>query len=175
MSNNLHIEDPRALRYFMNDDLYLIAEAESNVLQADQSLQPVAVVIDEKPHFEYLGENNRYTLILVSHPKAIPEKEKELLTKTLSALKYELRDVAVLNIARYPQAGYAELAEFFRPGKIISFGADLSRLSSELHLMQHQILQHQATRLLLTADLDTLAQTPSLKKEWWDKMKELFS
>src|SRR6476620_1008765 len=99
-----------ALRFLMTEDIYDLGDA---INSATPQPAPVPIltnedrklpVVEDKPaemkplSFDYLGENNRYFLIIVddkTHP-SLNTTHKEMLMKIMAAKKIEIRDLAIL-------------------------------------------------------------------------------
>lgn len=130
--SQLQTTDPGALRLLMTEDLFRIRE-EQPVTQTDNSTnlpEPKAdlpVIQPDLPiDYSYLGENNKYFLILVNDQKHthLNKEHQEMLVKILQAKTMELRDVAILNLNRYPGILFNSLKEFFAPSRVVLFGVD---------------------------------------------------
>ena len=75
----------------------------------------VTTEIKKTQDFTYIGENNKYFLILIEdekHPEISPI-HKETLLKIMGAKGLELRDLAVLNLNLFPDTNVNELKGFF--------------------------------------------------------------
>src|SRR5690606_26596124 len=110
---------PFALSRLLTEDLYRVAQ-ETVGLPAD-SAEPVAT---SPVSFSYLGENNKYFLILVDQPgeEHIHKESLADLEKILKAMKLEVRDTAIVNLAGFPGADFQQLKDFFACSKVVLFG-----------------------------------------------------
>jgi hypothetical protein len=158
-----------ALRMLMTDELFFIPEAPSVKTQADVSGLSDRVA---PTSFSYLGENNKYFLILVSEPahEHLNKDHLEMLLKILQAKNLELRDVAILNLNSYPGISFNPIKEFFAPSKVVLFGIDpkvigLAPMSSnELHMQEN-------IKFLATYHFDEMKDDQNKKRVLWNALK----
>ncbi|MBC7653518.1 MAG: hypothetical protein H7098_03470, partial [Oligoflexus sp.] len=77
-----------------------------------------------KPEYKYLGDNNKYFLIIVNEPNFdfLNKKDLAFLTKILGAKKLDINDVAIVNLAKHPSLDFDELKSFFGFNKLLTFG-----------------------------------------------------
>lgn len=188
---------PFALGLLMNEDLYHFSGDEINVRTISEDQQILAPVEVKEPrrdkeaerlpevkqaseaapepnYFEYLGENNKYTLILVNEPAydVLGPKEMETLLNILKGKKQDLNDVALLNIRKYPTATFPALKEFFACNSIIFFGINPSQLKID-GVQANQISVHGNTRILATYSITEMLNSVEKKRAFWDEMKKL--
>jgi len=133
-----------------------------------EAVTPVA----ESSYFEYLGENNKYILILIDEPthQHIAPKELETLLNILKGKKQELKDVALLNLKKYPSATFNGLKKFFACNSIILFGIDAARIGIE-QIQPNQVTSFQGTKVLSTFSIAEMLTSVDKKRAFWDKMK----
>lgn len=132
----------------------------------------VTAPVVEPSYFEYLGENNKYILILIdeSGHQHIAPKELETLLNILKGKKQELKDVALLNLKRYPSATFNALKKFFACNSIVLFGIDAARIGIE-HIQLNQVTSFQGTKVLSTYSISEMLTDVDKKRAFWDKMK----
>lgn len=197
--SNLLTHNSNALRLLMTEDLYILPEKEQvqtiNVMPPteinDQVTNTFAqTVVDipvqkskepiEKPvkaktlkEFIYLGENNKYFLILMNEPnqKDISSIQKETLLKIMSAKGLELRDLAVLNIHQYPEVKFDDLREFFSFNKIVLFGIDPQQIALSSQ-SANQVIKMGSAKVLSTFSIDEMITDTTKKREFWNVMKD---
>lgn len=126
-------------------------------------------------YFEYLGENNKYILILVNEAahQHIAPKELETLSNILKGKKQELKDVALVNLNNYPSATFSALKKFFACNSIILFGIDAAKIGIE-PIQLNQITSFQGTKILSTFSIAEMLTDVDKKRLFWDKMKSLY-
>jgi hypothetical protein len=197
--SNLLTHNSNALRLLMTEDLYILPEKEQvqkiNVLPPTEINDQVAnnsaqTLVDipvqkskepiEKPviaktlkEFIYLGENNKYFLILINEPnqKDISSIQKETLLKIMSAKGLELRDLAVLNIHQYPEVKFDDLREFFSFNKIVLFGIDPQQIALSSQSANH-VIKMGSAKVLSTFSIDEMITDTTKKREFWNVMKD---
>lgn len=181
--SELKISNPLALHFLMTDDLYRV-NSEELVVEAIinpklQNTEATAATEVEEPipapiYFDYLGENNKYLLVLVNEPahKHIEPKELEALLNILKAKKQELKDVAIVNLHTYPGATYPALKDFFACNSIVLFGINPSLLGID-GIQSNQQVAHQGTKVLATYSISEMLANVDKKRAFWDEMKKL--
>ena len=122
--------------------------------------------------FEYLGENNKYFLVLHDdriHTRINPVHQ-EMLMKVMAAKKLELRDLAIVNISRYPGVKFDALKSFFSCTRILMFGVNPSDFGfGTLKLNQEKSAG--SVRILATYSLEDMRNNAEKKREFWNVMK----
>jgi len=197
--SNLLSQNSNAIRLLMTEDLYILPEKEEvqsitnapnseiNNQVVSTSAQPVAEVPVENSkeliettvpdktikEFNYLGENNKYFLILFYEPtqKDIGSIQKETLLKIMSAKGMDLRDIAVLNLFQYPGVRFDDLKEFFSFNKIVLFGIDPQQISLSSQ-SANQVIKVEGTKVLSTYSIDEMIKDTTKKREFWNIMKD---
>lgn len=128
----------------------------------------------KKPkEFTYLGENNKYFLILIDDTKnkEISSLHKETLLKIMSAKGLELRDLAILNLDQFPDTNISELKEFFSCSKLALFGINPQRIALP-GISSNKVENHANVKLFSTFSIDEMISDVTKKKEFWAIMKE---
>jgi hypothetical protein len=194
--SNLLTQNSNALRLLMTEDLYILPENEQLIPtkaeqapeissqkvndvqeipapQAEEVLPQKAVEPEKTREFNYLGENNKYFLILFNEPnqKDISSIQKETLLKIMSAKGLELRDLAVLNLNQYPGVNYTDLKEFFSFNKIVLFGIDPRQISLSSQ-SSNQVVKLESAKILCTYSIDEMIKDTTKKREFWNVMKD---
>jgi len=199
--SNLLTKNSNALRLLMTEDLYILPENErlspikaaqlpaiTNQLPGDVLVQEIPEIpvqeakeaLPEKSaeaqkikEFAYLGENNKYFMILIDEPKQkdISSIDKETLLKIMSAKGMELRDLAVLNLNQYPGVTYTDLQEFFSFNKITLFGIDPQKIALSAQ-SSNQIVKLESAKILCTYSIDEMIRDTNKKREFWNVMKD---
>jgi hypothetical protein len=197
--SNLLSQNSNALRLLMTEDLYILPEKEQvqiitkapnseiNKQVVSTSAQPEAEVPVQKSkelietpvpnkaikEFNYLGENNKYFLILFNEPtqKDIGSIQKETLLKIMTAKGLDLRDIAVLNLFQYPGARFDDLKEFFSFNKIVLFGIDPQQIALSSQ-SANQVIKVEGTKVISTYSIDEMIKDTTKKREFWNVMKD---
>lgn len=175
---SLITQHPNALRYLMTEDIYMLPEKSIPAL-----LQAVPGKIEEihsaikkeelqTAGFNYIGENNRYFLILVDDKmhSQLNTAHQELLLKVMSAKGLEIRDLAIVNLAKYPEASFSELKDFFSCNKLVLFGIDPQRISLPA-MAANKAIKHMDVMALASFSLEEMSSSTDKKREFWSVMK----
>lgn len=122
--------------------------------------------------FKYLGENNKYILIIVKEPNFEFLKQDDLgfLLKILAAKKLELKDVAIINLEKYNSLNFDDLKAFFACNRIITFGINPQAIQIE-GAVANKKSSFKETQILGTWDLAKLQQDVKKKAIFWDELK----
>jgi hypothetical protein len=193
MQNPLLSTNSAVLTALLGSDVYHISEATSQLEQAGlianeptvakQEIASEQVVIQSTEqalktvHYNYLGENNKYILILIDQPlknEIIAAKDLLLLEKTLAALKLELRDVAIVNLQQCEELHFKSLKEFFSCNKVLGFGIELAKIGIEKEVAINTVFRIEDCPFLLASSLEELSNNQAQKVIWWSAMKSIF-
>lgn len=178
--SDLKATHPLSLQFLINEDIYAIDtippvdHAAVPALSADLPA-PAAEAHDfTSAGFDYLGENNRYMLLLVNDPanKVMPQKELEALQSILGAKKMELKDVAIVNLHHYPSAGIEQLKTFFACTSIVLFGINPQLIKIPASGF-NEIGNFEGIKLLSTFGFPEMMGDVEKKKAFWNEMKKL--
>lgn len=165
--SELLTKDPHALSFLFEEDLYQIKTGTqlAQVKEASEEKQASSA-------FDYLGENNRFFLLLLDEPSAkyLPDAQLEVLKKILQAKGLELKDVALLNLSSTPQADFKSLKDFFSCSRICLFGISPNRLSLPA-LPSNEPAELEGVKILATFSMSELMQTQHKKVAFWNAMK----
>jgi hypothetical protein len=199
--SSLHSNEFNTLSLLLTEDIYVldkIAVNQVNKLEetvkvpiTEETIQiekqtPTAIPTLETPQasaavpeikklleFTYIGENNKYFLILIddSNNKEINPIHKETLLKIMNAKGLELRDLAVLNLNLFPNANVNELKEFFSCSKLVLFGINPQRIALP-SIGSNKVENHLNIKLFSTYSIDEMINDVNKKKEFWAIMKD---
>jgi len=191
------IADPQTLHLFFTDDVYLVPEPETRVQARDAEAVPGGevpdaaaettgapaglrvpeageVVVEKVREFKYLGNNKRNVLILVNSQseQVSNEKGRELLRKIVKSVNLAAADFALLNYAGYPETDFSELAAFFNPQVVFSFGVGCRQLGLPDHAL-YTLVTEGKVKLIFSAGLELLDEDTQAKKILWGALKQL--
>ena len=166
-------EDLPALRLLMSEDLYRVHEPEP--ANAPAPAVPDSAPADpeeEAPAFAYLGENNKYFLILVNDPghQHLNTADRDVLLKILQAKGMELRDVAIMNTRNLKGVTFARLKNFFVPSRIVFFGLSAEQFGIPA-LGTNTPGSFEGVKLLTTFNFAEMQADINKKKAFWQVMK----
>lgn len=151
-----------------------------SVKPIEQALVLPNIVEEPKPtlkktfDFKFLGKNERRILILVNDKQndVSTEQGRELLRKLLLAINLAGRDFALVNYANYEDALFDDLNSFFNCQFLLSFGVTASQLGIKEQAL-HQLVQYNATKLILTTNLHDLDSDQASKKTLWSSLQKI--
>ncbi len=124
--------------------------------------------------FDYLGENNKYILIIVNNEneKFLNKVDLAFLTKIMGAKKWFLEDVAIVNMAKYANLDFDELKAFFACSKIVTFGFNPAVLNI-VGAVANKKTTYKNVAVLGTWDLAKIQSDVPKKTIFWNQLKEL--
>lgn len=164
--SEMKASDPAALQYLMTEDIYLISE--------EQLSQSTEVGEENGPAFNYLGENNKFMLLLIqedSHPN-LRSNELEALGNILGAKRMSLKDVAIVNQRQYKSSTWREYKDYFACSSIVLFGIDPTEIGLRT-LPKNAITDFEGMQVLFTYSFAEMLGSTDKKREFWNQMKKL--
>ena len=174
----MDIENPIALHFIMQDELFFLKEDREKqdslapVMAIIEEETPVAVVTTEpKPDFTYTGKKGGL-LILVHYTdqEFIHEIHLSALENILKRRNLAIADVAILNMAKNTGTDFESLVDYFSPQKILVLGEQsLPKGIAGLNLNQPK--KTGATNLLYSFSFDEMMDSPDNKRTFWEQMK----
>ncbi len=178
--NSLQSKDFIALSLLINEEIYSVIEDEKALQPIETSIDKTTVpkkeveVVekDDQKSFDYLGENNKYTLIIVNEASAnfLQPNDLGFLLKILAAKKLELNDVAILNLAKIKTPDFESLKVFFACNKIITFGIN-PQILGIIGALANKKTIFKDTPILGTWDLQKLQADKTKKTTFWEELK----
>ena len=184
----MDIENPVALHFIMQDDLFFLdedrkayAEAEIAVSEpvkvvppAQPVLEKVAPVLESKAvEFTFMGKKGGM-LILVHYPafEFIHDAHLTALENILKRKDIAIGDVAILNMAKHTGAAFDELINYFGAKKILLLGKQ-ALPAGIVPLELNTPKQLAANTTLYSFSFDEVMDSPDNKKAFWEQMKNL--
>ena len=166
--SDLISRDPKVFSLLFSEELYQIASDKA----APAPIEAAAPATQPSPSFDYLGENNRFFLLLVDEPGQpyLDPVHREALTKILQAKGLELKDVAILNLHHYPDTNFAHLRSFFSCSRVCLFGIAPQGLQLPA-FPSNEPGVFEEVKILTTFGLQELLQTQHKKVAFWNAMK----
>lgn len=174
----MKVENPVALRFLLQDELYLLG-TDKSLYEKTNTPEPVIEEIipeikTQAVNFNYLGQNLKNFLILVHYPELefIAETHLTALENILKRKDLAINDVAILNIATYNTVKFDELIAFFKPAKLLLLGKNAQPQGiAPLTLNSPQVLDGRTT--LYSFGFDEMMDSTDNKKAFWEQMKSL--
>jgi hypothetical protein len=160
-------EDPAALRFIMQDDIYLMRNDNNPVdTNATAKTDPV--------DFKYLGKHKKHFLVVVHYPdlEFIVDAHLTALESILKRKEIAVEDVAIFNIAAYKGADFGQVIAYFKPNKLLLLGRNaLPESMPSITLNQPEQLND--CTALYSFGFDEMMNSNENKKAFWDQMKTL--
>ena len=165
----MRIENPAALRFIIEDDLYL--------LNKDKITTPVvtpAVTETPIPEFKYLGLNKKNFLIIVHYEdiEFIDEAHLTALENILKRKELYLDDVAILNLANHNTHTFEQVTAYFNPQKLLLMGRKALPKNVTTLILNQQV-RLTGCQALYSFSFDEMMSSNDNKKVFWDQMKTL--
>ena len=191
----MNIENPAALHFIMQDDLFFLnrdkslyenkviaAVPEVALVENTPPITAVAAVevvaeiaVVEKPvEFNYMGKKRKDFLVLVHYPELdfIHNTHLTALENILKRKGYEIDDVAIFNIAKHDGINFEAITAYFKPQKMLILGKNaLPQGVSPLALNIPQQLA--GFTALYSFSFDEMMDNNDYKKAFWEQMKGL--
>ena len=170
----MKVEDPSALRFILQDELYLLEEDKPNYITVNNQIAaPEPQIETPQITFNYLGSNKKNFLVLVHYPtqEFIADDHLAALESVLSRKDHKRDDVAILNTAKNI-AAYDVIKTHFTPQTILILGQE----SIPAGIKQTQFNKfetHDGLNILYTFSFDTMMTSTENKKAFWEQMKTL--
>lgn len=167
------IENPLAYSFILQDDIYLLP-ADKQVFRKTQHHEAEAIVANETPApvFKYKGGHKKQYLIITHYPDCdfMADAHLPALESTLKRLGYEMDDTAIFNLAHYPGVQFQQIADFFKPQKMLVLGN--YALPAAMHTVSRNEPQLVTNiRTLFTFSFNEMMDSVESKKEFWEAMK----
>jgi hypothetical protein len=169
------VEDSHALRFILEDDIYLLNEDKlkysSIIASSIQAAQPK--IETPEINFNYLGANKKNFLILTNYPEHdfITDEHLTALESVLNRKGHSREDVAILNIAKNASE-YSALVDYFKPQILLILGQE----SVPAGINQpkfNQVEKRDELTVLCTYSFDVMMTNTDNKKSFWEQMKTL--
>ena len=155
-------------RNFYSETLFVTRDANANVPSAEEALTASG------PEITYNEKVFKGLVILVSEDAQAFGQilHNEFLTKIMKAIKFEMHDVAFVNIARGSNVNLAVLGKKLPVKSVVSFGTELLDLEKIPAAYKHFHIG--PTPVLLSESLTDLEADQSKKRLLWGGLQGMF-
>jgi hypothetical protein len=166
----MKIENPAALRFIMQEEIYLLPH--------DKTEQRVAIappVLTKKINdLNYLGGYKKGFLIVAHYANEayMAAAHMAALESILKRKEYSLDDVAIFNRFVYPDVDFEQIQAYFNPQKLLLLGKNAlpANLPAPMFNQPQKIKGYDA---LYTFSFDEMMDNTPNKKAFWDQVKNL--
>ena len=156
--------------------LYAKVLVEEPAGQKGKTLTAPSAAAQSEP-IRSLGLHQRSILILVNESNApfLSDEAMTYLTKILNACKLTMNDVALVNLANHPGAGYQQLQERFPSQKLIGFGITPETIGLPIDFPAYQLQNLSGCTYVIAPALSELENAETEKRKLWATLKKLFN
>jgi len=164
------VEDTNALRFILQDEIYLLDEDKS-LYSGTQKSQPE--IKTPQPVFNYLGANKKNFLILARYPEYEFIKDEHLtaLEAVLGRIGYSRNDVAILNLAKH-DVSHQQHLDFFTPKTVVILG-EAAIPPGMVDPKFNNVEKSEDLAVLYTFSFDEMMANVANKKTFWEQIKNL--
>jgi len=164
----VRVENPAALRFIIDEDLYLL-----NIDKSAASIPASLHVETRAAEFNYIGGNKKNFLIIVHYAdkEFIDDAHLTALENILKRKELNLDDVAILNMANHHNSTYEEVLTYFTPKRLLLMGE--KTLPHTIALVLNQPRQLADCLALYSFSFDEMMTSNENKRVFWEQMKTL--
>lgn len=128
-----------------------------------------------------LGEEHRGKLtiedvngkdVIIATASELTSEEKTFLSKILTSIKLDLKDVVLVNLKNSPP--FHQLKSKFQVKRVVLFGLTPAQLGLNIAHENYQPLHFMNTVILPADSLQTIHDNDSSKTQLWKAMKKIF-
>jgi hypothetical protein len=171
------VEHPNALRFILQDEIYLLDEDKnfSKPVPTDHAeVNPDPEIETKQVNFNYLGANKKSLLIIVNYPEHEYMHPDHLtaLESVLNRKSHSRDDVAILNLVKYTEADHEQLSAYFKPKTLILLGKG-SIPNGMQHPQFNTPVNLDGVSVLYTFSFDEMMTNNDNKKAFWEQMKAI--
>jgi hypothetical protein len=169
------VEDRQALRFILEDDIYLLNEDKLKYNKSDDPQLPVpqSEIETPKPVFNYLGANKKSFLVLTNYADHdfIADDHLTALESVLGRKSHGREDVAILNTAKNTSE-YLAIISHFKPQTLLILGQESVPAGMD-QLTFNQVEKRDSLTVLYTFSFDDMMTNTDNKKAFWEQVKSL--
>ena len=182
----MRIENPAALRFIIDDDLYLLNKDKAVASAPSKSPPPIGGETSHLPaqepgnaetavvEFKYMGGNKKNFLIVVHYAdnEFMDDAHLTALENILKRMELYMDDVAILNMANHNAITLEEATNYFSPKKILLMGQKALPKNMTVPVL-NQPKQLENSRVLYSFSFDEMMSSNENKRVFWEQMKTL--
>jgi hypothetical protein len=162
--------------------VYIIPENQATGIPVSlPQIEPVETeetILTAAPEIHFYGQNRKKILFLVDDNSAefLNDKDKVLLTKILEAINLSYADIALLNVAKYPEIRFKVISEKTDFKKAFLFGVPASQMfDREVKMQEYKFTEIDDIEVLSSVAFSVLQDDVPRKKLLWAELKQVFA
>ncbi|RYY56214.1 MAG: hypothetical protein EOO09_07520 [Chitinophagaceae bacterium] len=138
---------------------------------------PAEAPVAAATQWKFLGNNKKRVLVVVDYAGTayLPDEELNFLTRMLTACKFGLDDVAIVNSAHYPGEKSAAYLRQFGSTQVLLFGRDPAAFGLPMSFPVFQVQTFAGTAFLSAPPLGAMMEDKELKGQLWTSLKRMFN
>lgn len=144
-------------------------------LYPDVLVETAQKQVAKEPAFKFLGSNKKNILVIVSKEETafLEDAELNFLSSVLTACKFSLADVAIVNMHNNA-ADYTSLIHFFNSRYVLLFDVEPQAIDLPFNFPHFQIQKFDQCTYLSAPALNNIEPDKTTKTKLWNSLKNLF-
>lgn len=132
--------------------------------------------VKDNTGLKFLGGNQKHISILVNTSEApfITDKALHFLTGILNACKFNMADVAIINLYQPGDKNYLSINTLTAPSVLLLFGVEPNAISMPLQFPPFQPQKYNNVVYLAAPELEIIEQDKAIKGKLWACLKTIF-
>ena len=173
--NDLRLSPSLVAMLYPNSLLNSDADNVATVLNKPVEEQEIAADMTETS--KWLGNNQKNILIVVNYNDVVhlPDDDLNFLTGMLTACKFSLDDVAIININNYKAGNYKDILMQFKSRIVFLFGVTPGEFGLPVNFPVFQVQTVSGCTYLYTSALEQRRTDPMFKSRLWLSLRTIFS
>ena len=166
----MKVEDPNALRFVLQDEIYLLKE-DTSLYSAAVTTAPIGET--QQPVFNYLGSNKKNFLVLTWYEafEYMQDEHLQALESVLSRKGHTRDDVAIVNLARHNELGYDQFLSFFQPKTLVILGK--AAMPAGFKTTKFNQVENIGIPVLVTYSFDEMMTNTDNKRAFWEQIRNI--
>ena len=161
-----------------NKTLVTTGEPQSPTTKSNDKTEiPESDIPITQDEIKFLGGNGKNILIAVNNKNInfLPDDELGFLTNMLTACKFGLADVAIINLNTIGNPSYKTIFEKFKPEIVLLYGTDPAMLNLPVSFPHFQVQSFNNYTFLFTPALHEIQEDKILKSKLWVCLRRIFN
>jgi len=171
------MEDDKAfLKFFIEEDLYLIPEDQADIAAGDEDATPEIEGAELPITFE--GEHRQQVTCLIGENdkrlRDLGEEERAFLLKVLDAVNLKLIDVAIVQLSQNPDMDFFQLQKQLAPQRMLIFGAPPESIGIDIPVPSYESFPINGVDIINAEELSAIMTNKQKKMALWNCLKGEF-